>query len=101
MIHGDELDGLLIARELVCTLDPSTINGSVRILGVANPLAMEGITRNTPIDMPLEVLLGKPPRMHRRETSRRRPVRPLDLAGLSLAEAVRRVLSHLAIASPV
>jgi len=51
MIHGDELDGLLIAPELVRTLDPSTINGSVRILGVANPLAMEGTTRNTPIDM--------------------------------------------------
>ena len=51
MIHGDELDGLLIARELVRTLDPSTMRGSVRILGVANPLAMEGITRNTPIDM--------------------------------------------------
>ena len=51
MIHGDELDGLLIARELVRTLDPSTLKGSVRILGVANPLAMEGITRNTPIDM--------------------------------------------------
>ncbi|HEX6942835.1 MAG TPA: M14 family metallopeptidase, partial [Gemmatimonadaceae bacterium] len=40
-----------IARELVRSLDPSTIRGSVRILGVANPLAMEGITRNTPIDM--------------------------------------------------
>ena len=51
MIHGDELDGLLIARELVQTLDPSTMRGSVHILGVANPLAMEGITRNTPIDM--------------------------------------------------
>ena len=51
MIHGDELDGLLIARELVRTLDPSTLKGTVRILGVANPLAMEGITRNTPIDM--------------------------------------------------
>jgi predicted deacylase len=51
MIHGDELDGLLIARELARTLDPATLKGSVRILGVANPLAMEGITRNTPIDM--------------------------------------------------
>src|SRR5688572_50551 len=29
--------------------------------------------KNTPIDMPLEVLLGKPPRMHRKETSKRRP----------------------------
>jgi predicted deacylase len=51
MIHGDELDGLLIARELVRTLDPSAMRGSVHILGVANPLAMEGITRNTPVDM--------------------------------------------------
>lgn len=51
MIHGDELEGLLIARELLRTLDPSALRGSVWILGVANPLAMEGITRNTPIDM--------------------------------------------------
>jgi len=51
MIHGDELDGLLIARELVRVLDPSLLKGSVWILAVANPLAMEGVTRNTPIDM--------------------------------------------------
>ena len=51
MIHGDELDGLLIARELVRTLDPSTLRGSVWVLGVANPLAMEAISRNTPTDM--------------------------------------------------
>jgi predicted deacylase len=51
MIHGDELDGLLIARALVRMLDPSALKGTIRILGVANPLAMEGITRNTPIDM--------------------------------------------------
>jgi predicted deacylase len=51
MIHGDELDGLLIARELIRSLDPTDIRGSVSILGVANPLAMEGISRNTPIDM--------------------------------------------------
>jgi predicted deacylase len=51
MIHGDELDGLLVARELVRTLDPSTMHGAVWILGVANPLAMEGVSRNTPLDM--------------------------------------------------
>lgn len=50
MIHGDELDGLLIARELVGALDPATLRGAVWILGVANPLAMEGVSRNTPID---------------------------------------------------
>ncbi|MBI5690503.1 MAG: phosphoribosylformylglycinamidine synthase [Verrucomicrobia bacterium] len=52
---------------------------------------------NTPIDLPLEVLLGKPPRMHRREQTRPRPRHPLALS-LPLAEAVRRVLSHPAVA---
>lgn len=51
MIHGDELDGLLIARELVQAIDPRTLRGAVWILGVANPLAMEGVSRNTPTDM--------------------------------------------------
>lgn len=51
MVHGDELDGLLIAHELVRTLDPSALSGSVWILAVANPLAMEGVSRNTPVDM--------------------------------------------------
>jgi phosphoribosylformylglycinamidine synthase len=53
---------------------------------------------NTPIDMPLEVLLGKPPRMHRKESSKPRPQQPLELRGLSLAEAVRRVLAHPTVA---
>jgi phosphoribosylformylglycinamidine synthase len=53
---------------------------------------------NTPIDMPLEVLLGKPPRMHRQERSLQRPLQPLDLSGLTLTEAVKRVLAHPTVA---
>jgi phosphoribosylformylglycinamidine synthase len=53
--------------------------------------------RNTPIDLPLEVLLGKPPRMHRSEQTLRRPLLPLSLS-LSLGEAVRRVLVHPTVA---
>jgi len=41
----------------------------------------------TPIDMPLDVLLGKPPRMHRKETTLQRPQYRLDLRELSLREA--------------
>ena len=52
----------------------------------------------TPIDMPLEVLLGKPPRMHRQETSLARPQHPLDLRSVTIREAARRVLSHPAVA---
>jgi len=54
--------------------------------------------QNTPIDMPLEVLLGKPPRMHRQEASLPRPQKRLDLRGLTLLDAARRVLSHPAVA---
>ncbi len=75
---------------------------------------------NQPIDMPLEVLLGKPPRMHRTDTSRPRPQLPLDLRSLestrevsagrelepsasattatALSEAVHRVLAHPTVA---
>jgi len=51
MIHGDEIEGLLIVRELWRTIDAGALSGSLWMMPVANPLAMEGITRNTPIDM--------------------------------------------------
>ncbi|RFC46247.1 MAG: phosphoribosylformylglycinamidine synthase [Verrucomicrobia bacterium] len=54
--------------------------------------------KNTPIDLPLETLLGKPPRMHRQAASLKRPLQALDLQGLSLEEAARRVLGHPAVA---
>jgi phosphoribosylformylglycinamidine synthase len=53
---------------------------------------------NKPIDLPLDVLLGKPPRMHRTDRSISRPLAPLDLKDVTLAEAVRRVLAHPAVA---
>ena len=76
--------------------------------------------KNRPIDLPLDVLLGKPPRMHRTDTTQKRPQHPLDLTTLTpaptgpkkpysaatavateraaLAEAIRRVLSHPTVA---
>lgn len=51
MIHGDEIDGLLILRELWRSIDPADLRGSLWLLPVANPLAMEAIARNTPVDM--------------------------------------------------
>ncbi len=53
---------------------------------------------NKPIDLPLEVLLGKPPRMHRSDKRQQRPLSPLDLKGAALSEAVRRVLSNPTVA---
>jgi phosphoribosylformylglycinamidine synthase len=53
---------------------------------------------NRPVDLPMSVLFGKPPRMQRDVT--REPVapRPLDLSGLELGEAVVRVLRLPAVA---
>ena len=54
---------------------------------------------NFPVDMPMEVLLGKPPKMQR-DTQRRRATAPaLDLGAIDLAEAARRVLRLPAVAS--
>jgi phosphoribosylformylglycinamidine synthase len=47
---------------------------------------------NRPVDMPLEVLLGKPPRMHRDVTRKARKLQPLDTRKIELKEACYRVL---------
>ena len=76
--------------------------------------------KNRPIDLPLDVLLGKPPRMHRTDATLTRPLHPLDLTTLTpapsgpkkpfnaetavateraaLAEAIHRVLAHPTVA---
>jgi phosphoribosylformylglycinamidine synthase len=52
------------------------------------------------IDMPMDLLFGKPPKMHR-DTARPAPARwpKLDLASLDLREAGRRVLAHPTVAA--
>ncbi len=54
--------------------------------------------KNTPIDLPLEVLLGKPPRMHRKDKTLARPLQPLALGSLTLKDLAARVLAHPAVA---
>ncbi|WP_151634684.1 phosphoribosylformylglycinamidine synthase [Noviherbaspirillum aerium] len=47
---------------------------------------------NAPVDMPMEVLLGKPPKMHRDVTHVNNEFPAVDLTGIDLVEAGRRVL---------
>ncbi|MCL6269599.1 phosphoribosylformylglycinamidine synthase [Sansalvadorimonas sp. 2012CJ34-2] len=54
---------------------------------------------NLPVDMPLEVLLGKPPRMHRSVERKGFEVKPFDPADLDLKEAGDRILRLPAVAS--
>ncbi len=52
-----------------------------------------------PVDMPMNVLLGKPPKMHRDVQSLVRKITPIDLSNVDLQEAVVQVLSHPTVAS--
>ncbi|SEC14168.1 phosphoribosylformylglycinamidine synthase [Pseudomonas anguilliseptica] len=54
---------------------------------------------NTPVDMPLEVLLGKPPRMHRSAAREAELGDDFDAGTLAIDEAVTRVLHHPVVAS--
>jgi phosphoribosylformylglycinamidine synthase len=54
---------------------------------------------NTPVDMPLEVLLGKPPRMHRSVSREAEQGDDFSAASVSIEEALGRVLRHPAVAS--
>jgi phosphoribosylformylglycinamidine synthase len=54
---------------------------------------------NKPVDMPMEVLLGKAPKLHRDAKRQRVTMPPLDLAPIDLKEAALRVLRLPAVAS--
>ena len=54
--------------------------------------------RRRAIDMPMDVLLGKPPRMHRDVARVRRARAALDLAGVALEQASHDVLRHPTVA---
>jgi phosphoribosylformylglycinamidine synthase len=49
--------------------------------------------RDHPIDIPMQLLFGKPPRMHREATRVSPPRQPVTRPAIDLAEAVQRVLS--------
>ena len=53
---------------------------------------------NTPVDMDLPALLGKPPRMTRDVTRLRQVLAPFSCEGINLADAVERVLRAPAVA---
>lgn len=53
----------------------------------------------SPVDLPMSVLFGKPPKMHREATTVDPELMPLATAGIELAEAAERVLRHPAVAS--
>ena len=72
------------------------------VIGVATEerqLVLEDKGQETPVDMPMDVLLGKPPKMHRDVKTVERRTQPIDLTGVTLQDAVIGVLSHPTVAS--
>ncbi|MCK9382388.1 MAG: phosphoribosylformylglycinamidine synthase [Sulfuritalea sp.] len=54
---------------------------------------------NMPVDMPMEVLLGKAPKLHRDARRHHVSMPPLNIAGIDLKEAALRILRLPAVAS--
>ncbi|RFO98646.1 phosphoribosylformylglycinamidine synthase [Rhodoferax lacus] len=72
------------------------------VVGVATEerqLQLVDAGADSPVDMPMNVLLGKPPKMQRDVTTITRAAKPLDLTGVSLQQAVIDVLAHPTVAS--
>ncbi|WP_089963714.1 phosphoribosylformylglycinamidine synthase [Limnohabitans sp. 2KL-3] len=72
------------------------------VIGVATDerqLVLEDQGHESPVDMPMDVLLGKPPKMHRDVSTVTRQSPAMDLTGVSLQKAVIDVLSHPTVAS--
>ena len=57
------------------------------------------LSGDRPVDLPMEVLFGKPPRMTREVTRQAVKTRGLDLDGIKLDDAVKRVLNLPAVGS--
>ncbi|MFD1205583.1 succinylglutamate desuccinylase/aspartoacylase family protein [Sporosarcina contaminans] len=50
-IHGDEIIGSEIIRRIYESINDEELSGTLLLLPVANPLAFEALSRNTPLDM--------------------------------------------------
>ena len=78
-----------------------TIEDRLLVVGVDALLAPLDAAPKIPpaVNMPMDVLLGKPPKMHRDVARVARTAEPFDLTGVSLQQAAVDVLSHPTVAS--
>ena len=58
----------------------------------------DSLLGNKPVDLPMSVLFGKPPKMHRKVERISPPLTKLNVEGIALAEAIKLVLSFPAVA---
>ncbi len=58
----------------------------------------DNLLKAKPVDIPMSVLFGKPPKMHRQAQHQVPDTQKLDFTGIKLKEAIQRVLSFPAVA---
>ena len=75
----------------------SRAGGAAAPSGGSAPHAVGSV--GVPVHMPMNVLLGKPPKMHRDVASITHPGQPIDLTGVDLQKSCIDVLSHPTVAS--
>ena len=71
--------------------------GAATPSGGSEPHAVGSV--GVPVHMPMNVLLGKPPKMHRDVTTVAKTIKPIDLTGVDLQKSCIDVLSHPTVAS--
>ena len=98
--------GDLTKRKLIPALynlkKGNLLSDSFAVIGVATEekqLVLSDDGAAAPVDMPMNVLLGKPPKMHRDVKSVAHTVKPIDLTGVDLQKSCIAVLSHPTVAS--
>ena len=89
-------------RELV-VYEGDGVSGAGPSQAARDPLGGSAVHEVTsvgaPVHMPMNVLLGKPPKMHRDVKTVARTFKPLDLTGVDVQKAVIDVLAHPTVAS--
>ena len=79
----------------VATVERQLVVGEVDLDSAVHAMTSVGVA----VDMPMNVLLGKPPKMHRDVKSLKREFAPLNLTGVDLQQAAINVLAHPTVAS--
>jgi phosphoribosylformylglycinamidine synthase len=87
--------------ERICARErcPVQVIGAITDDGRLHVTGMERRGSSAPVDMPMNILFGRPPRMHRDVERRPRALAALDVVGLDLAQAALAVLRHPSVAS--
>ncbi|MET3516733.1 phosphoribosylformylglycinamidine synthase [Pseudacidovorax sp. 1753] len=87
----------LVVGDVVLPLPPLGEGGNGGSVPPPQPSPSGGGSQ--PVQMPMDVLLGKPPKMHRDVARIHRNFKPLELTGVDLQQAAIQVLAHPTVAS--